>query len=67
MWKKKTDAAKLSSKPPALCSLPPTDPALELNIKRAHFQAIWWINCIDRHPPPHNPCKVLQKSFFAEY
>jgi hypothetical protein len=57
LWKKKTDSAKLSSKPPTLSSLPPTDPVLELNIKPAHFQAMLWINCIDRYPPQRNPCE----------
>ena len=34
-WKK-TDGANKSSKPPTLKSLPPTNEALEMNIKRAH-------------------------------
>ena len=38
IWKKRTDSAKLTAKPVQLKSLPPTDPVLELNIKRARFQ-----------------------------
>ena len=51
IWMNKTDGAKLSAKPPTLKSLPPTDEALELNIKRAHFAAAMWINCVSGHPP----------------
>lgn len=46
MWKKKTDSAKLTAKPPALKFLPPTDEALELNICRVHHQGILWDKCV---------------------
>ena len=43
IWISKTDGAKKCPKPPALLkSLPPTDEALELNIKGAHFVVIMW-------------------------
>lgn len=57
MWKHKTDGAKKSAKPPALKSLPPTDEALEMNIKRAHFVAIMWNNCTTGCPPQIDPCE----------
>ena len=56
IWKNKTDGAKKSAKPPNLKSLPPTDKALEINIKRAHFVAIMWNNCITGCPPQINAC-----------
>ena len=40
IWINKTDGAKKTAKPPALQSLPPTDEALEINIKRVHYVAI---------------------------
>ena len=56
---KKTDCAKLTAKPPPLRSLPSNDPAaLELNIKRAHFQEMMWHRCVDGHPPSENTCEV---------
>ena len=57
VWKNKTDGAKLSANPPMLRSLPPTDAALELNIKRAHFAATMWKNCISGRPPQMDPCQ----------
>ena len=60
LWKKKTNAAKISAKPPALRSLPPTDPVLELNIKRAHYQSILWHSCLDGEMPSLDPCEVLK-------
>ena len=56
---RKTDATKLTAKPPALRSLSPTDPALELNIKRAHYQAMMWHKCIDGQLPNKDPCVVI--------
>lgn len=56
IWMSKTDGAKKSAKPPALRSLPPTDEALEMNIKRAHYVAIMWKNCITGTPPELDPC-----------
>lgn len=58
LWTRKTDGAKLSAKPPTLRSLPPTDEALQLNIKRAHFQAMMWNNCTSGKPPRMDPCNV---------
>ena len=40
-----------------LRNLPPTDEALELNIKRAHFVAIMWKNCVTGFPPDLDPCQ----------
>ena len=60
LWMRKTDAAKLTAKPPVLCSLPPTDPALELNIKRAHYQEMMWHKCVDGQLPNKDPCEVIQ-------
>ena len=55
----KTDAAKLTAKPPSLKYLPPTDEALELNISRGHHQGILWDNCIlGRCHPPIDPEEV---------
>lgn len=56
---RKTDAAKLTAKPPLLRCLPPTDPALELNIKRAYYQAIMWHKCVDGQLPKKDPCEVI--------
>ena len=56
IWKNKTDGAKKSAKPPTLKSLPPTDKALEINIKRAHFVAIMWNNCATGSPPKIDAC-----------
>ena len=55
IWIGKTDGAKKSANPPTLKSLPPTDEALELNIKRAHFQAIMWKNCVTGILPALDP------------
>ena len=52
MWVRKTDGSKMTAKPPDLRRLPPMDPALELNIKRAHYQAMLWFNCVNGEPPP---------------
>ena len=40
VWKRKTDSAKFSAKPPSLKRLPPTDEALDLNIMQAHYRAV---------------------------
>ena len=55
IWINKTDGAKKTAKPPALQSLPPTDEALEINIKRVHYVAIMWKNCITGTPPELDP------------
>ena len=41
----------MTAKPPELRRLPPTDPALELNIKRAHFQAMLRFNSVKGYDP----------------
>ena len=56
IWISKTDGAKKTAKAPTLKSLPPTDEALELNIKRAHFATAMWKNCITGVPPDMDPC-----------
>ena len=55
IWKRKTDSARKSAKPTALKSLPPTDDALRENIKRAHFTAALWKNCLSGNLPPNEP------------
>ena len=65
MWSKKTDNAKLNANPPTLKSLPPTDEALELNIKRAYYQAMLWQNSVYGIPPDKDPCKVLSANVIA--
>ena len=55
---KKTDCAKLTAKPPALRSLPPTDEPLELNITRAHLQGAYWESSVTGEPPKLDPCKL---------
>ena len=55
IWINVTDGAKKTAKPPALQSLPPTDEALEINIKRAHYMAVLWKNCITGTPPELDP------------
>ena len=57
MWMRKTEGAKLSAKPPLLKTLPPTDEALELNIKRAHFAASMMKCCVTGKLPNMNPCE----------
>ena len=55
IWKKRTDAAKLTAKPVQPKSLPPTDPVLELNIKRARFQRQIWGSSLKPDPPITDP------------
>lgn len=43
-----------SSKPPRLCSLPPTNEAFLQNVKRAHLQTIIWKNALGA-PPAIDP------------
>ena len=45
----------MTAKPPALRTLPPTDEALELNIKRAHFAATLMKKCLSGILPSMNP------------
>ena len=55
---KKIDSAKLTAKPSQLRSLLPTDPALELNMKTAHFQIMIWHRCVDGDPQSKDLCEV---------
>ena len=55
--KKKVDSVKKSSNP-KLYSLPSTTSAMDLNIKRAHYQTMIWKSCLQSGPPPLDPCKV---------
>ena len=55
IWKRRADAAKLTSKPVVLKSLPPTDPVLELNIKRARYQRMIWGSSLQPDPPLSDP------------
>ena len=57
IWKNKTDGEKKSSNSPVLKSLPPTNEALEMNIKQAHNVAIMWKNCVTGNTPELNPCE----------
>ena len=57
IWMRRTEGAKLSSKPPELRSLPPTDASLELNILRARFQRMIWGSSLEAHPPKLDPCE----------
>lgn len=59
IWRRKTGGVKITSTPPSLCSLPPTDEALELNIKRARYQRLVWGSCLKGHPPSLDPCQVI--------
>ena len=43
---------------PKLESLTPTNLALELNIKREHFQTILWKSSLQKQPTPLDPCEV---------
>ena len=38
--------------------IPPTNEALDFNIKRAHFQAVMWANSVTSLPPLLDPCEV---------
>ena len=55
IWINKTDGAKKTAKPPALQSLPPTDAALEINIKSVHYVTIMWKNSITGTPLELDP------------
>ena len=57
VWKGKTSRGKLKSSL-TLKSLPPSDDALELNIKRAHFQTAIWKSSLCPDPPQLDPLKV---------
>lgn len=57
LWMKETDGAKLTVKPPQLRSLPPTNQALELDIKRVHYQAMMWHRFVG-HPSSEDLCEV---------
>ena len=57
LWKKKTDPVKKSLHP-KLCLLPPMAAALDLNTKRAYYQAMIWKSCLQNGPPPLDQCNV---------
>ena len=56
IWMKKADGVNKSSKPPTLKNLPPTNEALEMNIKCAHYAAAMCSNAVSGHPPELDPC-----------
>ncbi len=51
-WTQKTGR---KTKTPKLCTLPPTTPAFELNVMRAHYQCAIW-KCALEQPPDIDPC-----------
>ena len=51
IWINKIDGATKTAKPLALQILPPTDEALEINIKRVHWVAVMRKNCVTGTPP----------------
>ena len=53
----KNDEAHKDSNPPALKSLPPTNEALEMNIRRAHYTAILWNESVSGCMPNMDPCQ----------
>ena len=53
---KETDGANKSSKSPTLKNLPPTNEALEMDKKRAHYAATVWSNAVPGHRPELDPC-----------
>ena len=57
IWIMRTDGAHKGSNPPALKSLPPTNEALEMNIKRAHYTAILWNESVSGCMPNMDPCQ----------
>ena len=69
IWRRKAEGVKITSKPPPLCSLPPKDEALELNIKRARYKKLVWESCLDGKSQNLDPCQViyLKGSKFCRY
>ena len=63
IWSRKTDVAKLSARPPTLKTLPPTSESLDLNIRRAHYQALLWQASVTGNPPSLDPCQVKIDTF----
>ena len=61
IWSKKTDGAKLTARPPELKTLPPTSEALDMNIRRAHYQAMLWYASVGGTLPDVDPCEVVLK------
>ena len=55
LWEKRTGSAKLTANPVSLKSLPPTDPVLELNIRRARHTRMIWGASLEPNPPTLNP------------
>lgn len=58
LWKKKTDSAQLTAKPPATRSLLPTNESLELNNTSVPLQRAYWEKSINGEPPKLDPCKL---------
>ena len=56
IWMMKADGARKGSNHSGLKSLPPTNEALALNIKRAHFTAILWNESVTGIMPNIDPC-----------
>ena len=57
IWEKRTGSAKLTSKPVALKSLPPTNPVLKLNIHRARHTRLIWGASLQPDPPTSDSLK----------
>ena len=57
IWEKRTSSAKLTAKPVALKSPPPTDPVLELNIHRARHTRLIWGASLQPDPPKSDSLK----------
>ncbi|KAF3833274.1 hypothetical protein F7725_026939 [Dissostichus mawsoni] len=53
VWGKKNGKGHMSA--PNLAALPPTNEAFIENVKRAHFQAMWWRNLNVNLLPALNP------------
>ena len=53
LWK--TGVGRGSSTMPKLCSVPPTNPVLMENLKRAHFQIYIWKHVLDLNVPDLDP------------
>ena len=51
VWKRKTNSAKLSAKPPSLKNFPPMYEALDLNIIQVHYQTVLYDQCLSGKLP----------------
>lgn len=61
LWKKKTDAVKISAKPRALKSLLPTDKALDLKSYCHHHQGVLPNQCLHECIPDVDLRKIYIK------